>query len=120
MNRAVTSIAFFFVLSLSTPALANDYLSQDRDDWFRYAEAQTNQVVTSRLTYHNGSWSYWENFAGLGNRWLYTYSNNDWMWLYDHQQGYSLLPTLSGTVGYYRTVNLDPANHGRARVKLNT
>lgn len=111
----------FALLALApASAFANDYVSTNPNDWFRYANQQTQQQVRSEvdrdLTSGQGDegWRLWSNWAGLGHTWMYTSPNHDYLWLWNGTT-HTLVGNLDGAVGEEQTVNLD-CNTGPARI----
>ncbi len=94
----------------STPAVANDYLSSSRSDWFRYSDG--DREVTARIELSEGDgWRLWSDFAGLGSRWVYTEPSSDWAWLWNPDTGYGEpLGDLDGTLGDRVATEIDDAN----------
>lgn len=115
MKRVLWTLCGLFFASA---AFGGDYLSDSQGDWFRYRNSRTGQEVTSRMFVDGGAnnWKGWSNFAGLGDRYIYTYPNNNFFWIWTPGVGAQLMPTIDGTVGYYRNVNLGPLNNGRITV----
>lgn len=115
MKRVLWTSCFLF---LASAAFGGDYLSESQNDWLRFKNSRTGQEVTSQMFVNGGtnSWKGWSNFAGLGDRYIYTYPDNNYFWVYNPSVGAVLMPTIDGQVGYYRNVNLGPLNNGRVQV----
>lgn len=107
--------SLLLVLAAAPSALANDYVSENPDDWFRFQNTTTGAEVESRMAYDLGGWRLWTNFAGLGDTWIYTADNHDYAWLWNGQT-YTLLGNLDGAVGSARTIDMAPCNQGSAVV----
>jgi agmatine/peptidylarginine deiminase len=108
----------FVVCALAlTPAtaLANDYISTDANDWFRYTNSQTGQQVTSSMQRDLGGWRNWSDWAGMGSTWIYTADNHDYFWLWNGST-YTLVADLSGQIGETRNVDMPPCNTGAVQI----
>src|SRR5204862_7500383 len=109
------TIAFLF-LAAALPAAANEFVSDRRADWFRYT-GPGGQEVRSQISMTSGGWRQWSDFGGLGSVWVYTFSNNDWVYVSNPQtQTAEPLGNLSGAQGSSRTANLGPLNNGRVTI----
>lgn len=102
------------LLVAPTVASANEFISTNTNDWFRYKEAGSGQTVQSQITYDLGGWRQWSEFGGLGTTWVYTSDNHDYFWLWNGST-YTLVGNLSGSVGDAQNVDM-PCNRGRAWV----
>ncbi|RMG15437.1 MAG: hypothetical protein D6731_08420 [Planctomycetota bacterium] len=99
------------LLALPAAARANDYLSDDPTDWFRYSEAGTGQQVTARIERTAGNWKLWSDWAGMGPTWVYSSDRTrDYFWLWNGQT-HTLVANLSGQVGEQRVLDM-PCNQG--------
>jgi agmatine/peptidylarginine deiminase len=107
--------ALLALLLAATPALANDFVSTNTSDWFRYRNTQSSQEVTSRIVQDLGGWRLWDQFGGMGQTWVYTGANHDWTYIWNGST-YSLIGNLSGTVGQTRSIDLPPCLTGTARI----
>lgn len=114
-SHRFSALATILALGIASPALANDYVSEDANDWFRYREATSGQEVESRMVYDLSGWRMWSNFAGLGDTFIYTEAHHDWLWLWNGQ-GYTLVGDLGGAVGSTRAVDMPPCNRGTATI----
>lgn len=106
--RSVRTLAALLVLS-AAPAFANDYVSDNQADWYRYMNANPAALgeVTAKIQIKSGNWTYWDQFGGLGARWVYNDPNSDWLWIWNGQravlvgnlgrsQGWSFVGDLGG------------------------
>lgn len=114
MKRVLLS-ALAGVLLSAAPLLANDFISNDTSDWYRYANTQSGQEVTSRIVQDLGGWRLWDQFGGMGQTWVYTGDDHDWFFIWNGQT-YSLVGNLSGTAGESRSVDLPPCLTGTATI----
>jgi agmatine deiminase len=103
------------VLLMAAPVLANDFVSTDTSDWYRYQNTQSGQEVTSRIVQDLGGWRLWDQFGGMGQTWVYTGDNHDWLFIWNGQT-YSLVGNLSGAAGETRSVDLPPCLTGTATI----
>lgn len=105
--RALTPT--MMMLAFAAPAMANDYLATDGADWFAYDNGQESRQLGT-----DGTWQLWGNFAGLGDTWIYTWTDNNW-WAVWNGQTYQILPAID-QLGQSRTVELQ--TWGRATVSV--
>lgn len=97
------------LLALAAPAAANDYLSTDTANWFKYDNGSESRALGTE-----GNWQLWGNFAGLGDTWIYTWTDNNW-WAVWNGQTYQIMPAID-QLGQTRTVELE--TWGQARVTV--
>ncbi|MBL4849438.1 MAG: agmatine deiminase family protein [Planctomycetes bacterium] len=117
MNLITRSLvpALAALLVATAPALANDFISTNTSDWYRYRNAQSNQEVTSRIVQDLGGWRLWDQFGGMGQTWVYTGDDHDWTYIWNGQT-YSLIGNLSGATGQSRSIDLPPCLTGSATI----
>ena len=107
--------ALVSVLLSAGPALANDFVSTNTSDWYRYQNSQSGQEVTSRIVQTQGGWRLWDQFGGMGQTWVYTGDNHDWLFIWNGQT-YSNVGNLSGAAGQSRSIDLPPCLTGTATI----
>jgi agmatine/peptidylarginine deiminase len=112
--KALVRTALIVLALAPGSALANDYLSNDANDWYRYQGAQTGQLVNAQIENAIGGWRLWNDWAGMGPTWVYTSANHDYFWLWNGQT-YVLMANLSGQVGEQRAVDLN-CNQGTVTI----
>jgi agmatine/peptidylarginine deiminase len=96
-------------------ALANDFISTDPNDWFRYTNARTGQQVTSSMQRDLGGWRNWSDWAGMGSTWIYTDDAHDTFWIWNGTT-YTQVANLSGQIGDTRSADMPPCNTGTVQV----
>lgn len=109
-------VAAILSLVFAAPVAANEFVSNRRADWYRYA-GPGGQEVRAQISMESGGWRLWSEFGGLGSVWVYTATGYDWLWVYNPQtQTAEAVANLSGQVGSSRTANLGALNNGRVTV----
>ncbi len=103
------------VIACASPALANDYITNDPDDRLTYTSDVTGQDVTARIQQVYGNWRLWSQFGGLGPTWVYTADGYDYFWVWNGTT-YQLIANLSGREGEARDADLNSCNSGRITV----
>ncbi|MCA8921370.1 MAG: agmatine deiminase family protein [Planctomycetes bacterium] len=95
---------------------AGDFLSANENNWWRYTNQTTQQQVTTRIALTSGNWRRFENFAGLGDHWLYIFPDNEWTAVFDGAGGYTWIPAFDSAVGTREVVQFGGVNDGEVRV----
>jgi len=113
--RTLTWVASLALLG-ATAVSAGDFLSSNENNWWRYTNQTTGQQVTTRIALTSGNWRRFENFAGLGDHWLYIFDDNEWTAVYDGNGGYTWIPAFDGQVGSSEVVQFGGVNDGQVRV----
>jgi agmatine/peptidylarginine deiminase len=98
------ALATATLVLLAAPAAANDFISEDPNDWFRFKNSSTNQEVRSEMERDLGGWRLWNQFGGMGQTYVYTSPNHDWFYLWNGST-YTLVANLSGNVGDTRSID---------------
>lgn len=115
MKRLLPALLGLALLAGSGTAYANDYISENPNDWFRYEDSRTGDTKRSEMQYDGGGWRLWSNFAGLGEMWIYTESSHDYFWIWDGST-YQFVANLSGNTGSGTRTNIPPCNRGTAMI----
>lgn len=113
LSHRLSAIAAFALVAAAVPAHANEFVSDSRTDWYRYT-GPGGQDVRSQIQSETGGWRLWDEFAGFGSVWVFTYPGYDWFWIWDGQDAVPIA-NLSGQVGSSRTIDIGQ-NRGRATV----
>ena len=111
-------IAALLLVGTTGVASANDYISENPNDWFRFTNKQTGQDTRAEIQNDLGGWRLWSQFGGLGSTWVYTTDSHDWFWLWNGQT-YTLINNLSGNVGQSRTIDMGPCLSGASATITN-
>lgn len=113
LAHRLSAIAAFALVAAAVPAHANEYVSNSRADWYRYA-GPGGQDVRSQIHGETDGWRLWDEFGGFGSVWVFTYDSMDWFWIWDGRDAQPIA-NLSGQVGSSRTISIG-LNRGRATV----
>ncbi|MGE0712361.1 MAG: agmatine deiminase family protein [Planctomycetota bacterium] len=97
-------IAGVAAVALAAPAAANDYISTNPNDWYRFKNSKTGQEVRVEMLHDLGGWRLWSEFGGMGQTWIYTSPSHDWFWIWNGSD-YTLVGNCSGNVGDARRIN---------------
>lgn len=104
--KSVLRLGVALLLLAPSAAFANDYISTNPGDWYRYVDSRTGQELRSELTRDLGGWRQWSNWGGMGSTWVYTSDDHDYFWLWNGTT-YQLMANLDGQIGESRNVQLD-------------
>ncbi|MEZ6183769.1 MAG: agmatine deiminase family protein [Planctomycetota bacterium] len=113
--RTLTWVASLALLAASA-ACAGDFLSTNENNWWRYTNQTTQQQVTTRIALTAGNWRMFENFAGLGDHWLYIFPDNEWTVVFDGNNGITWIPPYDAPVGTSEVVEFGGVNDGQVRI----
>lgn len=110
MKKNALLVAGISALTLSTSAFANDYITGQIGDYWSY---NNDDLPRAEITATSGSWRKFDNFAHLGEMWVWASSSHNTIYVYTAATGTKLFANLDAAQGTEQSISTSICSEGK-------
>lgn len=114
MIKNTLLVAGFSALIFSNAAFANDYITGQVGDYWSYNEAGDSGLPRASITDTSGSnWRKFDNFAHLGELWVWASSSHNTIYVYTPATGTQKFANLDAAQGTTQSISTSICSEGK-------
>jgi len=116
MNKRTLLAASFAAITFAGTASANDYITGQVGDYWSYNGTGDSGLPRAEIIGTSGSWRHFDNFAHLGDMWVWSSSSHNTIYVYTSATGTKLFADLDADQGTTQSISESICSEGQTEI----